>query len=576
MSKTKKIFTSVRVWIAIIAVLCAIAALYPNPAADGVVIKAITKNSTASLAGIENPGASARPSALEHVISINGKPVSSLDDWKALTSDLPINRTIQLQTDKAAYRILVLPEIETITLNETEDTIIQEIVEKNVTINGTVVLQNVTVNKTISTPKVVTRVLGAQPLGVTVAPTPTTNLRKGLDLQGGIRVLLHPDEEISEDTLSIIVESLKQRLNVYGLSDIVVTPVTDLAGDKYILVELAGATEQQARDLLGRQGKFEATVGNETVFRGGNDITYVCRTAQCSGIDPNRGCGQVQGGGYGCSYFFSIALSAEAAARHAEITKDLAIVGTPPETYLSENLTLYLDNVPVRTLRISSDLKGKETQQISISGFGSGNNLQEAQRNTLEDMKQMQTILVTGSLPTTVSIAKMDTISPTLGASFVNNALLMGVVAAFAVALIILLKYRKIVLAIPIMLTLVAEVLLTIGCYALFGWSFDLSAIAGIIVAVGTGVNDQIVITDETLRKQSEIVRGWKEKLKNAFFIILAAASTNIASMLPLLFAGAGLLRGFAITTIIGILFGITITRPAYGAAIEILLKDQE
>jgi preprotein translocase subunit SecD len=470
---------------------------------------------------------------------------------------------------------MVLPEIESITLNETEDTVIQEMVEKNVTINGTKVLQNVTVNKTISTPKVITRVIGAQPLGIAVAPTPTSNLRKGLDLQGGIRVLLRPDENITEDTLSIIIESLKQRLNVYGLSDIVVTSVTDLSGSKYILVELAGATEQQAKDLLSRQGKFEATVGNETVFRGGNDITYVCRTAQCSGIDPNRGCSQVQGG-YGCSYFFSIALSAEAATLHADITKDLAIVGVPPETYLSENLTLYLDNVPVRTLRISSDLRGTKTQQISISGFGTGTTLQEAQRNTLDDMKQMQTVLVTGSLPTKLSIAKMDTISPTLGASFVNNALLMGVVAAFAVALIILLKYRKIILAIPIMLTLAAEVLLTIGAYALFGWSFDISAIAGIIVAVGTGVNDQIVMTDETLRKQSEIVHGWKAKLKNAFFIILAAASTNIAAMLPLLFAGAGLLRGFAITTIIGILFGITVTRPAYGAAIEILLKDQE
>jgi preprotein translocase subunit SecD len=41
----------------------------------------------------------------------------------------------------------------------------------------------------------------------------------------------------------------------------------------------------------------------------------------------------------------------------------------------------------------------------------------------------------------------------------------------------------------------------------------------------------------------------------------------------PLLFAGAGLLKGFALTTILGISIGVFITRPAYAAAVEILLK---
>ena len=45
--------------------------------------------------------------------------------------------------------------------------------------------------------------------------------------------------------------------------------------------------------------------------------------------------------------------------------------------------------------------------------------------------------------------------------------------------------------------------------------------------------------------------------------------------MLPLLRAGAGLLTGFALTTIIGITAGVLITRPAYGAAVEVLLSDE-
>ena len=60
----------------------------------------------------------------------------------------------------------------------------------------------------------------------------------------------------------------------------------------------------------------------------------------------------------------------------------------------------------------------------------------------------------------------------------------------------------------------------------------------------------------------------------NAFFIIMAAYFTTCAGMLPLWFAGAGLLKGFAFTTLVGISIGVFIARPAYAAIIEQLLKD--
>ena len=54
----------------------------------------------------------------------------------------------------------------------------------------------------------------------------------------------------------------------------------------------------------------------------------------------------------------------------------------------------------------------------------------------------------------------------------------------------------------------------------------------------------------------------------------MAAYFTTLVAMLPLLFAGAGLLKGFAITTIFGITFGVFLTRPAFAAVVEILLKE--
>ena len=97
--------------------------------------------------------------------------------------------------------------------------------------------------------------------------------------------------------------------------------------------------------------------------------------------------------------------------------------------------------------------------------------------------------------------------------------------------------------------------------------------IAGIIAGMGTGVNDQIVITDETLRGETSASYNWKEKIKRAFMIIMLAYFTLVVAMIPLMFAGAGLLKGFALTTIIGITVGVFVTRPAYSQFVEIFLK---
>ena len=52
------------------------------------------------------------------------------------------------------------------------------------------------------------------------------------------------------------------------------------------------------------------------------------------------------------------------------------------------------------------------------------------------------------------------------------------------------------------------------------------------------------------------------------------AYMTTLVGMMPLLWAGAGLLKGFALTTIAGISFGVLIARPAYAIVIEKLLRE--
>ena len=121
-------------------------------------------------------------------------------------------------------------------------------------------------------------------------------------------------------------------------------------------------------------------------------------------------------------------------------------------------------------------------------------------------------------------------------------------------------------------LTLISEIVLILGLAALIGWNLDLAAIAGIIIVIGTGVDHLIVITDETIR--GEMISDWKKKIKNAMVIVIGAYLTTMSGMIPLIWAGAGLLKGFALTTIAGLSFGVLIARPAYAAIIEILLKE--
>jgi len=116
-----------------------------------------------------------------------------------------------------------------------------------------------------------------------------------------------------------------------------------------------------------------------------------------------------------------------------------------------------------------------------------------------------------------------------------------------------------------------SEAIITLAIAALIRWNLDAPSIAGIIAGMGTGVNDQIVILDEAI---SNKLISLKERIKNALFIILGAFFTIIAAMIPLFWAGAGMLKGFALTTIIGVSVGILITRPAFSEIVKKIVKD--
>ncbi len=517
----KKTLTNWRVVILMVFLVLSIFAINPRPFNHGVSIRSVELNSSASLAGIQAPKPNSPPLSRERIIAVDNVNIKDEADYYSHVDKLTAGEPVQLTTNNGLYKLIPKSK------------------------NGTI------------------------DLGLSVFDAPTSNIRKGLDLQGGTRIILEPQQKLSADDLDILLSNMNERLNVFGLSDVSIRPTNDLEGKTFILIEVAGGNDQEIIDLVAKQGKFEAKVGNSTVFVGGKDVTYVCRSADCSGLSPYRAPTQSSADQWSSTFQFSIALSPDAAKRMADVTRTLQVVGG----YLSQPISLYLDDQLVDQLQISSSLKGQVVTDIAISGPGAGRTRQESQLTALQSMKRLQTILITGSLPVKLNIVKVDSISPALGSTFTKDAIKMMLFAILAVTVIIFARYRKASVVFPIMITALSEVIIILGIAALIGWNIDTAAIAGILVAVGTGVDDQIVIMDESTRKSSD--SGWLKRMKNAFFIIFAAYFTGVASMVPLLFAGAGLLKGFAITSIIGITIGVFVTRPAFAAIAEQLYKEE-
>jgi len=399
-------------------------------------------------------------------------------------------------------------------------------------------------------------------LGISVSSVPFSNLEFGLDLSGGTKVILKPESKVSDEELTNIVGILEQRLNIYVFKEIPINTVADLRGEQYIKIELPSSVSvENIEQLLESEGVFEARVGNTTVYTG-EDILGVCLT----GVDCVSRVTQSQGG---YVFEFSLTVSEKGAEQFANKTGGLSSVNSMSDCYLNESIAFFLDGelLDNSELKISCNLKGVPERSPVIRG--GAETLDEAR----DRMKSLKSMLQSQNLPVKLNIESIEVISPKLGQEFLQNILVVFLLSIISVDLMISIRYRSLRIAIPIIFVTLSEILITLGAATIFKWTFDLASIAGLIASVGTGVDDQIVITDEVLSRQKTEEFSFKDKIKRAFFIVFATFTISIAVMLPLIWAGAGILRGFAITTIIAISVGVFITRPAYARILELIVK---
>ncbi len=182
--------------------------------------------------------------------------------------------------------------------------------------------------------------------------------------------------------------------------------------------------------------------------------------------------------------------------------------------------------------------------------------------------KTIASILSGGALPVALTAGTPYSVPPTLGSHFLYISGIAGIIAVLFVSAFIVLRYRHAFLVVPILLTTLMELFIIVSIIGLIG-TIDLAAVAGMIAVVGTGVDAQIIITDEILAKHG-VQTSARQLLGSAFYIIWADAALLVIAMLPLFFSTSLVdVIGFSESTIIGALLGVLVTRPAYGAIVS-------
>ncbi len=378
-------------------------------------------------------------------------------------------------------------------------------------------------------------------------------------------------EGVTDETMLNTKRVLDSKLNRLGLQDIKVKTV----GSRFILIDMAGADVAQAQEIVGKPGKFEIRIQTEN-----NETTHVLYGDAVESVEIPAKDNEVWGVPFG--------LSEEGAAAFQKAAIDAGATRNPEDHYIS----MYLDKEEIFSAplapELASSLNKAPTRRMQAT-VGTGD-------AGAEKAKMLNIHLREGALPVNVEIVGSGQVSAALGSQFKLQMMIAGLIALLAVAGMIYYRYRERRIVLPMITTSFSEVLMMLGVWAAAGWQLDLASLAGIIMVIGTGVDQLVIITDELLRGGEAIVssaqRSIKERaadaaekagvskiaattsevyisrLSRAFVIILGAAATTSVAMLPLLFMGFGSLTGFALIIILGVILGTFIARPAYGRII--------
>ena len=389
-----------------------------------------------------------------------------------------------------------------------------------------------------------------------------TNLKFGLDFQGGSYLKLKlinnstPNAPISDALLDDTKSIMEMRINEYGLKNTPVNTVRDSQNNAYVLINFAGVPYEDAMNIVGKQGVFEIRIqtrGNESVkVLDGSDVQAVSGATLQS---------DVSGSAWGVPF----TLTKAGAEKFQQACIQYGATTDPESHYVQMVMDGNVFYSRPLSAELANSLKTKAVDTM-VAMTGSGTDGEALARDVSVHMKH--------SLPVSVEVVSSGQVPAEQGATFKTMVIIGMILAQCAIGVVMYIRYREPRIILPMFLTSLFEVIILLGVATFIGWEIDLPSVAGIIAVIGTGVDQLIIITDEVMAMgKTPTTKKVLQKLSSAFRIIVSSAATVVVAMIPLYFLGFGSLKGFAITTILGVFIGILITRPAYGRIIGDILS---
>ncbi|GAB3672516.1 preprotein translocase subunit SecD [Halopiger thermotolerans] len=386
---------------------------------------------------------------------------------------------------------------------------------------------------------------------------------------------------VTEETRNELVQTIQDKINAAGLSGGTAYVEERVGEGYYIVTEVPNMDPAELRELLSDRGTVElwayypaenGTHTNETILTG-EEIVNVDSPTQ-----RQRGSG----------YQVPVQVSEEAAPEFQSRLNELGFTGAGQGqcTIRGDGQGVNFDHEGTQYCLITV-VDGQPVDAHSM-GPNLADNMQAGTWQedpsfymgtpTYDEAQSLSINLRAGALPAPLDFSQEQVYSlqPALADQFKLYSLFIGLLSVLAVSGVVFLRYRDPNVAAPMILTATAEVVILLGFVAAIRMPIDLSHVAGFIAVIGTGVDDLVIIADEVMDEGDvNSQRVFESRFRKAFWVIGAAAATTIIALSPLAVLSLGDLRGFAIITILGVLVGVLITRPAYGDILRRLLTDR-
>lgn len=433
-------------------------------------------------------------------------------------------------------------------------------------------------------PKWLTNLIFWQP-----ASTRDLQIKEGLDLRGGLQVLLEADvpagQTVDRDAIQTAKQIVENRVNGLGVSE----PLIQVQGDRRIVVELPGISDpDQAIETLKGTGLLEFIETGDEVIPSGtkvstsygslqdsgvvtstNQVTRTNQVTSTSGITgttvvtpttpatPSKVYRTIMTG----ADLKTAAVAFEQNTNAPIITFTLTDAGSKKfADYTSANigkiLSIVLDKTVLSSPRIQSAITGGNGQ---ITG-----------RFTLEEARSLSVQMRYGALPVPLRVAESRAVGPTLGQDSVRKSINAGVIGLLVVIVFMLLYYR--LPGVLADLALIIYALLVFALFKLIPVTLTLPGIAGFVLSVGMAVDANVLIF-ERMKEELRGGRNLRSAIDTGFArawpsIRDSNASTLITCVILFWFGsnfGASIVKGFALTLAIGVLVSlftaITVTR---------------